>query len=172
VVNLDVNTSLENVQPMANNDPSNIINLHMFVVAEVRFNQNPLLKPSQERIYILLLNIRNQQNDTENSDSVPLLVTDALKVHGISESTRLSTITILGNKIIFKLDTGAEARVLPLKIYKHLKDKLMLENLTSKLSAYGGLCSHQLVHMSLNSKQSLLLPLLDFLMSLEKFSSY
>jgi len=78
-----------------------------------------------------------KSTDSEDSDSEPLLVTDALKVHGISESMWLSTITILGNKITFKLDTGAEASVLPLKVYKCLKDKPVLEN-TTKLSAYGG----------------------------------
>jgi len=55
--------------------------------------------------------------------------------HGISESMWLSTITILGNK---SHSTGAEASVLPLKVYKRLKDKPMMENTATKLSAYGG----------------------------------
>ena len=81
-----------------------------------------------------------KSTDTEDSDSEPLLVTNALKVHGISESMWLSTITILGTKITFKLDTGAEASysVLPLKVYNRLTDKPILQNTTPKLSAYGG----------------------------------
>ena len=77
-----------------------------------------------------------KSTDTEDSDSEPLLVTDALKVHGISESMWLSIITILVTKITFKLDTGAEASVLPLKVYNRLTDKPILQNTTTKLSAY------------------------------------
>ena len=69
--------------------------------------------------------VENQKStDTEDSDSEPLLVTDALKVHGILESMWLSTIKILGNKITFKLDTGAEASVLPLKVYNRMARRL------------------------------------------------
>ena len=50
----------------------------------------------------------------------------------------LSTISVLGNKITFKLDTGAEASVLPLKVFNRLRGKPMLTNTTTKLSAYGG----------------------------------
>jgi len=116
--------------------------------------------------------VENQKStDTKDSDSEPLLVTDALKVHGISESMWLSTITILGNKITFKLDTGAEASVLPLKVYKRLKDKPMLENTTTKLSAYGGSVLTLVGNVSLNVNESLLLLQLDFLLSLKRFKS-
>ena len=46
--------------------------------------------------------------------------------------------SVLGNKITFKLDTGVEASVLPLKIFNSLKEKPILTGTTTKLSAYGG----------------------------------
>ena len=135
--------SLENAQPMANDAPfvTNTITLH--VSASQSRNQAPMPGPkitSQTKSKKKLHGIVESQKstDTEDSDSEPLLVTVALKVHGISESMWLSTITILGNKITFKLDTGAEASVLPLKVYNRLTDKPILQNTTTKLSAYGG----------------------------------
>ena len=106
-------------------------------------NQTPPSRPkttpqtkSKKKLHAVVES--QKSTDTEDSDGEPLLVTDALKVHGISESMWLSTISVLGNKITFKLDTGAEASVLPLKVFNCLRDKPMLSNTTTKLSAYGG----------------------------------
>ena len=84
----------------------------------------------------------------------------------------LSAISVLGNKITFKLDTGAEASVLPLKVFNCLRDKPMLSNTATNYLLMEALYSHQLAHVSLNVEGSLLLLLLDFLSSLKKFNPY
>ena len=48
----------------------------------------------------------------------PLVFIQALQVHGITDSSWFSTIHTESGKITFKLDTGAEASVLPIKVYK------------------------------------------------------
>ena len=65
VVNLGANISLEIAQPMANDVPyvTNTITLHASVVAETRSlhpDQNPPLRSSQERNYMLWLKVRIQ----------------------------------------------------------------------------------------------------------------
>ena len=109
-------------------------------------NQVPMSVPkitSQTKSKKKLHSIVESQKstDTEDSDSEPLLVTNTLKVHGISESMWLSTITILGTKITFKVDTGAEASVLPLKVYNRLTDKPILHNTTTKAFSLQRLCT-------------------------------
>ena len=127
---------------MANDAPyvTSIIILLVSAAAEIRLlhvDQRPLLQTkSKKKLHAIVES--QKSTDTEDSDGEPLLVTDALKVHGISESMWLSTISVLGNKITFKLDTGAEASVLTLKVFNCLRDKPMLSNPTTKLSAYGG----------------------------------
>ena len=59
------------------------------------------------------------------------------QVHGVSESLWLSTVSTETQKITFKLDTGAEASVLPLKIHKHLCNKPAIKQTTITLSSYG-----------------------------------
>ena len=41
-------------------------------------------------------------------------------------------------KVTFKFDTGAEASVLPMKVYKKLKNQPMIHTTDTTLSAYGG----------------------------------
>ena len=68
----------------------------------------------------------------------PQVFINALYVHGVSESAWLSTVFTEGGKITFKLDTGAEASVLPLKVHKSLKNTPVISHTTVTLSAYGG----------------------------------
>ena len=61
------------------------------------------------------------KDDTSlDTESEPQLFMHALQVHGIAGSW-LSTVHTEGGTITFKLDTGAEASVLPMKVYKKLK---------------------------------------------------
>ena len=135
VVNVGVNISL----PAYGQQCSICNKYNHFALVCCSRNQIPPSRPkstsqikSRKKLHAVVES--QKPTDTEDSDSEPLLVTDAL--NGISESMWLSTITILGNKITFKLD------------------------------------SHQLGHVFLNVKESLLLLLLDFLLSLKKFSPY
>jgi len=48
------------------------------------------------------------------AEKEPQIFINALQVHSITESSWLSTVSTEGGKITFKLDTGAEASVLPL----------------------------------------------------------
>ena len=56
----------------------------------------------------------------------------------MSESPWLSKVSTESGKITFKLDTGAEAGVLPLKAHKRLSNRPVIKHTTITLSAYGG----------------------------------
>ena len=96
VVDVDVNTSLESSQSMAN-DVTSIITAR---VCRSR-NQTPLSRQKatpQTKSKKLHAIVESQKStDTEDSDGEPLLVTDVFKVHKISESMWLSTISVIEN---------------------------------------------------------------------------
>ena len=48
-----------------------------------------------------------------------------------------STVTLGGSSVKFKLDTGAEANVLPLSVYSELQHKSPLMDTSVVLSSYG-----------------------------------
>ena len=75
---------------------------------------------------------------SSDTDSEPQVFMHAVQVHGITGSSWLSTVHTEGGKITFKLDTGAEASVLPKKVYKKLKCQPMIDSIDTMLSAYGG----------------------------------
>ena len=62
----------------------------------------------------------------------------ALQVHGITGSSWLSVVVTECGKITVKLDTGAEASVFPMKVYKKLKKSPPIDHTKTTLSAYGG----------------------------------
>ena len=84
--------------------------------------------------------IHTVADDNEVTEPEAMLSMDALQVHGMSESTWLSTVDVHKSKVTFKLDTGAEASVLLLQVYKWLKKQTtnINERTSTKLSAYGG----------------------------------
>ena len=77
-------------------------------------------------------------SDTSSENETTLLI-DPLKVHDlVQHSPWLSRlVTTLGN-ITCKLDTGAEANVLPVSDYNKLLNRPPLKLTDIKLTAYGG----------------------------------
>ena len=106
-------------------------------------------KPNQKK------KIHTIDNNNEVTEPEPMVSMDALQVHGMTESTWLSTVDVHNSKITFKLDTGAEASVLPLKAYRRLKNKPPIEHTTTKLSAYGGSTITPVGTCTLNCKRKL-----------------
>ena len=80
----------------------------------------------------------DQEDNISPTEDEPEVFINALQVHGLSETSWLSTVSTEGGKITFKLDTGAEASVLPLKVHKRLKGRPAINHTTTTLSAYGG----------------------------------
>ena len=123
-------TDLKNVQHLANNAPyvTNCTILQRFVTTNVnllsRTNKFPTVKMLQRREFMFLIRKTIFQWQRLN--------------HGVSESSWLATVSTEGGKITFKLDTGAEASVLPLKVHKRLNNRPVIEHTTITLSAYGG----------------------------------
>ena len=74
-----------------------------------------------------------------SSDNESTLLFDPLKVHDLTQhSAWLSTLTTTNGNITCKLDTGAEASVLPTSVYNQLPIKPQLKPTNINLSAYGG----------------------------------
>ena len=73
----------------------------------------------------------------EVTESEPMLSTNALQVHGVTEYTWLFTVDVHKSKVTFKHDMGAETSVLPLNVYKQFNNKLPIQQKSVKLSAYG-----------------------------------
>ena len=71
---------------------------------------------AKKRVHVL-----DQEDDISVADE-PEVFINAIQVHGVSESSWLSTVLTESGKITFKLDTGAEASVLPLKVHKRLNN--------------------------------------------------
>ena len=74
-----------------------------------------------------------------SSESESSLLIDPLSIDGLTQhSPWLSTVTTTNGNITCKLDTGAEASVLPISAYNKLLIKPYLKPTDIKLSAYGG----------------------------------
>ena len=88
---------------------------------------------AKKRVHVL-----DQDDNFSVAEDKPEIFIDAIQVHGVSESSWLAAVSTEGGKITFKLDTGAEACVLPLKVHKRLNNRQVINHTTVKLSPYGG----------------------------------
>ena len=62
-----------------------------------------------------------------------------LRIDGIEKPTVwLSTVETKGGNITFKLDTGAEANVIPIEVFNQLTNRPKVHPTKTKLTAYGG----------------------------------
>ena len=60
-----------------------------------------------------------------------------LKIDGIEKPTVwLSTVETQGRNITFKLDTGAEANVIPIEVFNQLTNRPKVQPTKTKLTAY------------------------------------
>ena len=91
--------------------------------------------PSNSRRKVHTVHKDDASSDT---DSKPQVFIQALHVHGITSFSWFSTVHTESGKVTFKLDTGAEASVLPMKVYKKLKNQPIIHTTDTTLSAYGG----------------------------------
>ena len=96
-------------------------------------SKSPNVSNSRRKVHTV--HIEDTSSDT---NSEPQVFIHALQVHDIMGSSWLSTVHTEGGKITFKLDTGAEASILPMKVYKKLKRQPMIDSTDTMLSAYGG----------------------------------
>ena len=84
--------------------------------------QAPNIKnTAKKRVHVL-----DQEDNISVAKDEPEVFINAIQVHGVSES----------GKIMFKLDTGAEASVL--KVHKCLSNRPVIKHTTITLSVYGG----------------------------------
>ena len=88
---------------------------------------------AKKRVYVL-----DQEDNISVAEDEPEVFINAIQVHGISELSWLSIVSTESGKITFKLDTGAEASVLPLKVHNCLNIRPVIKHTTTTLSAYGG----------------------------------
>ena len=85
------------------------------------------------------------------SDSECILVTDPIRIDGLEKpSAWISTIATPQGDITLKLDTGAEANILPIATYNKLSLKPPLKPTDVKLTAYGGTSLSPLGRCQLN----------------------
>ena len=78
------------------------------------------------------------ESETSNEGSTSLFI-DPLRIEGITkQSAWLSTVTTECGNVTFKLDTGAEASVIPVQIFGQLLNTPELKVTKMKLTAYGG----------------------------------
>ena len=62
-----------------------------------------------------------------------------LRIDGIEKPTVwLSTVETQGGNITFKLDTEAEANVIPIEVFNQLTNRPEVQPTKTKLTAYGG----------------------------------
>ena len=80
----------------------------------------------KKRVYVL-----NEEENILAAENEPQVFINALYVHGVSESAWLSTVFTEGGKITFKLDTRAEASILPLKVHKSQKNTPVISHTLS-----------------------------------------
>ena len=73
-----------------------------------------------------------------DSDNESTLSLDPLQIDGLAEQSWFSTISTSNGDMTFKLDTGAEANVIPTRLYKKMKVKPVLKPTNVRLTAYGG----------------------------------
>ena len=64
---------------------------------------------------------------------------DSLRIDRIEKPMQwLSTVKTEGGKVTFKLDTGAEANVIPVEVFNQLSSTPTVYHTKTKLTAYGG----------------------------------
>ena len=64
---------------------------------------------------------------------------DPLRIDGIEKPMQwLSTVKTQSGKFTFKLDTGAEANVIPVEVLNQLTNIPTIQSNKTKLTAYGG----------------------------------
>ena len=77
--------------------------------------------------------------ESQNSDESYTLGMYPLKINGIEKQTAwLSTVRTQSGKVTFKLDTGAEANVIPIEVFNQLTNTPQVQPTKTKLTAYGG----------------------------------
>ena len=77
--------------------------------------------------------------ESQNSDESYTLGMYPLKINGIEKQTAwLSTVKTQSGKVTFKLDTGAEANVIPIEVFNQLTNTPQVQPTKTKLTAYGG----------------------------------
>ena len=89
----------------------------------INVNKNKSSNPSNSKRKVHTV---HKDDTSSDKDSEPQVFIQALHVHNITGSSWFSTIHTESRKITFKLDTGAEASVLPMKEYKKLKNQPMI----------------------------------------------
>ena len=93
---------------------------------------------SKKRI-LAVTDYSSQIHSDASSESESSLLIDPLSIDGLTQhSAWLSTVTTTNGNIMCKLDTGAEASILPISAYNKLLIKPSLKPTDIKLSAYGG----------------------------------
>ena len=99
---------------------------------------NPLPQEPKKRIHTVEGHSSPPHSDISSENESTLLI-DPLKVHDLTQhSAWLSTVATTNGNITCKLDTGAEASVLPISAYNQLPVKPQLKSTNINLSAYGG----------------------------------
>ena len=84
---------------------------------------------------------QDTQSDPESysSDDNYTLGMDPLRIDGLEKPMQwLSTVKTQSGKVTFKLDTGAEANVIPVEVFNQLTNTPTVQPTKTKLTAYGG----------------------------------
>ena len=80
-----------------------------------------------------------EDSESLSTDSESNLLIDPIRIDGLTNpSAWLSTLSTLQGNITLKLDTGAEANILPISTYNKFPLKPPLHPTNTKLTAYGG----------------------------------
>jgi len=82
--------------------------------------QQPAQVRSKKKIHVV------DDQESDESENEPTLYMDPLQINGLAEESWLSTISTSSGDMTFKLDTGAEASVIPTKLYNKLKVSCVL----------------------------------------------
>jgi transposase InsO family protein len=105
--------------------------------SKTEYSKKPYIRKSNNKAAHEL-----QEESCGEEEDEDVLHVKSLAVDAMSEDAWFETIDCAGIKVEFKLDTGAQANVIPLRVYSRLKDKIKLKKTKSKLTAFGG---HDLV---------------------------
>lgn len=76
-------------------------------------------------------------DDLDSESDTESLSLDPIQIDGLAEQSWFSTISTSGGDVTFKLDTGAEASVIPTRVYKNMSSKPVLKPTNVHLTAYG-----------------------------------
>ena len=80
-----------------------------------------------------------EDSESLSTDNESNLLIDPIRIDGLTKpSAWLSTLSTLQGNITLKLDTGAEANILPISTYNKFPFKPPLHPTNTKLTAYGG----------------------------------